>query len=193
MVKRSLLVLALGLSLLVGAWRTEGAEPIWTGVYYVATDGIDATGDGSESKPWATITHALDSVTDGSLVLVRSGVYVGRVLLSGNFTQGVTVRSETPYQARLRNNDKVITSYDGAIGITLEGFDIAHDGEGAGALVIHLDGGEPVAGCRISRYGTTYCTTATTTTSSRSTTPAQTSLSKATCSTTRPVPMNTST
>ena len=141
MVNRSILALALGLSLLVGAWQTVGAEPIWTGVYYVATDGSDATGDGSESKPWATITQALDSVPDDSLVLVRSGVYIGRVLLSGNFTQGVTVRSETPYQARLRNNDKVITSYDGAIGITLESFDIAHDGEGAGALVIHLDGG----------------------------------------------------
>lgn len=141
MFKRSLLALALGISLLVGAWRTVGAEPIWTGVYYVATDGSDAAGDGSESKPWATITHALESVPDGSLVLVRSGVYAGRVQLSGNFTQGVTVRSETPYQARLRNNDKVITSYDGAIGVTLEGFDITHDGEGAGALVIHLDGG----------------------------------------------------
>ena len=144
MFKRSLL--ALGLTLLVGIWQTAGAEPGWSGVYYVATDGSDTIGDGSESNPWATITHALDSVPDDSLVLVRPGEYVGRVELRGNFTQGVTVRSETPYQARLRNNDRVITSYDGAIGITLEGFEIAHDGSGAGALIIHLDGGGTAGG-----------------------------------------------
>jgi hypothetical protein len=35
----------------------------------------------------------------------------------------------------------VITSYDGCRGVRIEGFDIAHSGPGAGALVIHLDGG----------------------------------------------------
>ena len=29
-------------------------------IYYVATDGSDTTGDGSSSRPWATITHALE-------------------------------------------------------------------------------------------------------------------------------------
>jgi hypothetical protein len=111
------------------------------GVYYVATDGSDASGDGSPSSPWATITHALDNVPGGSTILVRPGTYVGRVRLRGTFTQGVTVRSEVPYLARLRNNDRVITSYDGCQGITLEGFDIAHSGSGAAPLVIHLDGG----------------------------------------------------
>jgi hypothetical protein len=110
-------------------------------IYYVATDGSDTTGDGSSSKPWATITHALDNVPDGSTVLVRPGTYVGRVHLRGSFAQGVTVRSEVPYQARLRNDDRVITSYDGCQGIILEDFDIAHSGDGADPLVIHLDGG----------------------------------------------------
>jgi hypothetical protein len=109
--------------------------------YYVATNGSDSSGDGSAGDPWATITHALDSVPDGSLVLVRPGVYNGRIYLRGDFAQGVTVRSETPYQARLRNNDRVIVSYDGCHGVTLEGFDIAHSGPGAGALVVHIDGG----------------------------------------------------
>jgi hypothetical protein len=111
------------------------------GTYYVATDGRDDTGDGSASNPWATITHALENVPNGSTILVRPGTYMGRVYLRGTFAQGVTVRSETPYQARLRNDDRVITSYGGCQGITLEGFDIAHSGPGAGALVIHLDGG----------------------------------------------------
>jgi hypothetical protein len=110
-------------------------------VYYVDTGGSDITGDGSTANPWATITHALDSVPDGSTILVRPGTYSGQVRIRGNFIQGVTVRSEVPYQAQLRNNDRVITSYDGCRGVRIEGFDIAHSGPGAGALVIHLDGG----------------------------------------------------
>lgn len=107
------------------------------GVCYVATDGSDTTGDGSETNPWATITHALDSVPDGSTVLVRPGTYSGCVRLRGTFSQGVTVRSEVPYQAQLRHNATVVTCFYGQ-GITLEGFDIAHSGLDAGALVIQI-------------------------------------------------------
>ncbi len=114
------------------------------GAYYVATNGSDTTGSGSSGAPWATITHALDNIPDNSLVLVRPGTYNGRIRIRGNFSQGVTVRSEIPYQAKLRNNDTVITAYQhgsGVRGISLEGFDIAHTGSGAGALVVHIDGG----------------------------------------------------
>ncbi|MBN1875923.1 MAG: hypothetical protein JXA33_16995 [Anaerolineae bacterium] len=107
------------------------------GTYYVATDGSDETGDGTEAQPWATITHALDEVPDSSTILVQSGEYNGRVRLRGTFTQGVTVRSAIPYQARLRHNDTVVTCFYGQ-GITLEGFDIAHSGPGAGALVVQI-------------------------------------------------------
>ena len=107
------------------------------GVYYVATDGNDSSGDGSEGNPWATITHALDSVPDRSTVLVKPGTYSGRVRLRGTFSHGVTVRSEAPYQAQLRHSSTVVTCFYGQ-GITLEGFDIAHSGPGAGALVIQI-------------------------------------------------------
>ncbi|MEE9617662.1 MAG: choice-of-anchor Q domain-containing protein [Anaerolineae bacterium] len=112
--------------------------------YYVATDGDDDTGDGSVSNPWATITHALDSVPDDSTILVRPGTYTGRVRLRGTFAEGVTVRSEVDYQARLRHSSTVVTCFYGQ-GITLEGFDIAHSGPGAGALVIQIQDlrGEP--------------------------------------------------
>ncbi len=112
--------------------------------YYVATSGNDTTGNGSSALPWATITHALDSVPDDSLILVKAGTYNGRIRIRGNFTQGVTVRSETPYKAKLRHTDTVLTAYQhgsGVKGISIEGFDIAHSGEGAGALVFHIDGG----------------------------------------------------
>ena len=120
-------------------------SPPPTGViYYVDVAGDDGAGDGSADSPWATITHALDNASDGSTILVRPGTYTGRIRMRGSFEQGVTVRSEVPYQARLRHDATVMTFYahpSGCEGITLEGFDIAHSGPGAGALVVHLDGG----------------------------------------------------
>ncbi len=118
------------------------ARASWVGasspsVFYVATDGDDFLGDGSVADPWATITYALDNVPDDSLILVRPGIYNGQVRLRGTFTQGVLVRSEMPYQAQLRHTSTVVTCFYGQ-GITLEGFDIAHSGSGAGALVIQI-------------------------------------------------------
>ncbi len=111
---------------------------------YVAVNGNDSTGNGSAAAPWATITHALDNAMDNAEILVRPGTYTGRIRIRGSFPIGVTVRSEKPYQAKLRNNDRVITAYASSSeinNITLEGFDIAHSGPGAGALIIHIDGG----------------------------------------------------
>jgi len=138
-----LFTLFLLLALTGGAWSTAEGSRLRRPdtIYYVATNGSDTTGNGSAGAPWATITHALASVSDGDTIQVRPGQYSGRVRLVGDFSQGVTVRSEMPYQARLRNNGPVVTSYDGAKGVTLDGFDIAHSGPGAGALVVHLDGG----------------------------------------------------
>jgi hypothetical protein len=107
------------------------------GDYWVSTSGDDALGDGSELKPWATITHALRRVPDGATILVGPGTYTGQVRLTGTFVQGVTVLSQIPYQARLRNDGTVIVCFYGR-GITLEGFDVAHSGPGAGALVIQI-------------------------------------------------------
>lgn len=107
-------------------------------VFYVATTGSDSAGDGSLASPWATITHALDSVPDdGSTILVRPGTYHGRVNLRGTFAQGVTVRSEGLYAARLRHDSTVVICFYGQ-GITFEGFDVAHSGPGSGALLIQI-------------------------------------------------------
>ncbi len=116
--------------------RCVAAEP--TGpVFYVATDGDDVAGTGAADAPWGTITTALGQVPDGSTILVRPGTYFGRVQLEQAFPQGVTVRSEVPYQARLRYNAAVVTAFHGQ-GITFEGFDVAHDGPGAGPLVVQI-------------------------------------------------------
>ena len=111
--------------------------PAMSQTLWVGTGGSDTSGTGSELNPWATITHALDNAPDGSLILVKPGTYIGQVNLRGTFSTGVTVRSEVPYQARLRRNGTVVICFYGQ-GITLEGFDIAHDGPGAGGLVIQV-------------------------------------------------------
>ena len=105
--------------------------------FYVAVNGSDSNGDGSSGMPWASITTAVNHVPDDSVILVRAGRYDGRVRLDQKFAQGIIIRSETPYQAQLRNNGTVVTCFYGQ-GITLEGFDIAHSGAGAGALVIQI-------------------------------------------------------
>jgi hypothetical protein len=112
--------------------------------FWVATDGADVPAGGSQSAPWRTITFALDNVPDGSLILVEPGSYTGRIRIRGNFVNGVTVRSEQRYQARLRAAEAVLTIYndnDDIQGITIEGFDIAHTGAGAGALVVQIQDG----------------------------------------------------
>ncbi|MEM1183043.1 MAG: hypothetical protein AAGM22_32170, partial [Acidobacteriota bacterium] len=113
------------------------ALPASAATFWVATDGSDAVGDGSESEPWATIEHAVDTVPDGSEVVVEAGTYSGRIRLDRSFDQGVVVRSLVPYRAQLRHSAAVVTIYRGQ-GITLEGFDIAHSGPGAGGLVIQI-------------------------------------------------------
>ena len=69
--------------------------------------------------------------------MVKPGTYHGRVRLRGDFSSGVVVKAQVPYESKLRNNATVVTCYYGR-GICLEGFDIAHDGPGSGALVFQV-------------------------------------------------------
>ena len=131
--------LLIGLSFLLLASATNAQT-----TFYVATNGVDTPAGGSLAAPWATITYALDRVPDQSLILVRPGTYTGRIRIRGNFAVGVTVRSEIPYQARLRAAEAVLTIYNDNAnieGISIEGFDIAHSGAGAGALVVQIQDG----------------------------------------------------
>jgi hypothetical protein len=94
MIFRRVLILALA-----------GAACAWSGIYYVAPEGSDAAGDGSAARPWATLAHAAASIPDdGSTVLVRDGVYRGRVRLSRRFSRRAVFRAEHAYRARLENS-----------------------------------------------------------------------------------------
>lgn len=116
-----------------GCWP----EPSSTSVFFVRVDGDDASGDGSEAAPWGTITHAVASVPDGARVEVGPGEYRGGETLVGNFSQGIVVGAIPAYQARLRHSATVVTMAQ-TKGVTLEGFDIAHDGDGAEPFVVHV-------------------------------------------------------
>ncbi len=47
---------------------------------YVSTGGSDATGDGSEDNPFATIQHGLNNASEGDTVLVASGSYYENII-----------------------------------------------------------------------------------------------------------------
>lgn len=132
------------------ATNKSGLTALWTAVIlalsgnltaaelFVATNGSDSTGTGASGAPYATITTALRNASDGDTVIVRPGTYQGRQRLDGQFDQGVTVRSETPYQARLRHNSGAAVTVFTGRGITLEGFDIAHSPDNQGGLVVQV-------------------------------------------------------
>ncbi len=131
-----LLIQLLLLIWLVPGWAQQ--------TFYVATNGVDVPAGGTVAAPWASITYALDRVPDQSLILVRPGTYNGRIRIRGQFANGVIVRSELPYQARLRAAEAVLTIYNDAAnieGISIEGFDIAHSGPGAAPLVVQIQDG----------------------------------------------------
>lgn len=137
----------------LSVWLIQPIAQAQGSLFYVATDGDDSGGDGSLANPWATITQALDSVPDGSTILVRPGLYTGRIRIRGQFAQGVIVRSEVPYQAQLQHDSTVLTVFD-AQGVTIEGFDISHTpGSNVGGLVIQVQDliGEPGGADFVSR------------------------------------------
>jgi hypothetical protein len=134
-------------SVLTVVRRADG-EAAASGPLHVAPDGQNAyeAGAGSARRPFATINFAIEQARDGGTIVVAPGSYPGRVTLDRVFDKGLTIRSELPYQAKLHNQaDKVIRCY-GCANVTIEGFDISHDGPGAEPIVVQIDGDEGKGG-----------------------------------------------
>jgi parallel beta-helix repeat protein len=72
-------------------------------VFYVAPNGSNGD-DGSSATPWLTIQHAVDNVTPGDTILLRSGTYAGaRIEQSGTAAAWITLAA-APGAAALINS-----------------------------------------------------------------------------------------
>ena len=115
-----------------------GSAAAFAQTHYVAVNGSDSSGNGSAQNPWATISYAIDNVADGATILVGAGTYNGQVRLDQQFANGIDIRSEPLYQARLRHNNGAAVICFTCQGVTLEGFDIAHSVNNNRGLVIQI-------------------------------------------------------
>jgi len=86
---------------------------LWAATYYVATNGNDPLGSGSQQSPWATIGYALGHLSSGDTLIVRPGTYTGKQNFisdrlnpfpggtKGSYT---LIKAETPFTVTIRND-----------------------------------------------------------------------------------------
>jgi len=122
---------AAGNAALSGDFTFTAAAPTAEIAYFVAPNGSD-TADGSETRPWATIQHAADSVGPGAIVHVTPGDYPQAIVSGASGTAEARIRfiSDTTWGARI-----VATAGPTSIAwdnrgdyVDIVGFDITGDG-----------------------------------------------------------------
>ncbi|MHB9036212.1 MAG: carboxypeptidase regulatory-like domain-containing protein [Armatimonadota bacterium] len=95
--------------------------------YYVATNGNDSTGDGSESYPWYSLGRASQSATAGCTVVVKSGSYsyssTNTLSSSGNSSNPITYRAEGDVTLNFTNSGGTGLSISGSY-LVIDGFAI---------------------------------------------------------------------
>jgi hypothetical protein len=108
--------------------------------YFVSMQGKDYKGDGSRLNPWKNISYALATIPDGNTLIVKEGIYTGRVKIGKAYNKGLLLKSEIPYRAKLTHNQRVLAIGSNAANIIIEGFEITHNSVSAKPLVVHIDG-----------------------------------------------------
>ena len=94
---------------------------------YVSTTGSDTSGDGSEEKPFATIYHANETITDNSYtkryrIIVLPGTYTDLqdkytgITPTGKY-QGVITKPWVTYESKRGNPKDTIIEWDGSTGL----------------------------------------------------------------------------
>jgi hypothetical protein len=132
------LVLASLLLLLACSSPTGGKNdqqpPPDDGVFHVAIDGSDFSGDGTADSPWRTIGHAAATipVAGDFTILVHPGSYEGPIEILRGFEKEVTIKSEQDYGAILShvngNETILFVSHQGPARLGFEGFVISNEG-----------------------------------------------------------------
>jgi hypothetical protein len=81
---------------------------------YVSTDGSDISSDGSESKPFATLSHALECLNNNGTIYIKKGIYETNDVA---FNKNTTIIGENDVIIRSKNKDNITFT-------VLEGFEI---------------------------------------------------------------------
>lgn len=93
-------------------------------VFYVSTSGSDSN-DGSQGRPWKTLSYAASRLSCGQVLLVSGGSYAGDYI---NMTQNCTPTNKVVVEA-MPGETPVISSPPGdSSGITINGSSIVIDG-----------------------------------------------------------------
>ncbi len=127
-----------------GAWSSCVADSLFPPsngiVYYVSASGSDIKDDpehGSDEAPWRSLQYAVTRLAPNDTLIVRSGYYFGSVSInvSGTSSAPITIRSETPYGAKLSGGISVNGDY-----VTLYALDIEQPQSGAGITIGETSG-----------------------------------------------------
>ena len=137
----------------------------------VSVTGSDASGNGSASNPYASITRACQSALPGDLVLVATGTYTAQanstsqtlVTCSGTPNSYITIRSAVQYGAILKSNRRNGIRLEAARYVIIDGFDVTvgtsphADGDGISINVASTDGSishhVKVINCKVHNFG----------------------------------------
>ncbi len=93
---------------------------------------------GSETKPWATMSHAAESLPDtGCVVWFKPGVYSGQNKLEQRFSIPAVLKAEQPYQT-VFEHDASPLKINGGKNLMFEGFEFRHSGPNSGVIVIQV-------------------------------------------------------
>ncbi|MDR3233554.1 MAG: hypothetical protein LBT46_07835 [Planctomycetaceae bacterium] len=114
---------------------------VYAGTYYIAPYGSDRTADGSETKPWQTLTKAIKSVPDdGSVIIAKDGLYTGFMMPHRAFSKPCRVKAEHPHQARFtgKNGGNRVMYLDALSRVIFDGLHIYGNGSDNGEYLIQI-------------------------------------------------------
>ena len=116
---------------------------------YVSRAGNDATGDGTQNKPYATIQTALDNVNSGGTIHLLAGTYTGADNTGLTINQNVTIIGENQKNTIINaQHSTSIFTINSGVTVKLENLTLTNGtAEDGGAICNNYDGTITLSGC----------------------------------------------